>query len=139
MTFAQKQRSWLYTQVERRKYTEGWCGEFAMALHREYGYRIMIIATKRHPDYALYVTRSYTIQDIHAVTQDIEGNYLDVNGVQSFRELKQTWGRWCMEHERLTIYKARMPWAQPAWYLDEKIIDEAQSYIRFERPDLRPA
>lgn len=113
-------------------YTEGRCGDFAVALHRLTGWDV-VIAYRQGPEVTLTDLYSW----VHALCRRPDGQYVDVLGPQDEPAVTRRWARFCEEGETIALARCtvqREIFLQPdgvgrSWCLDEPIIRTAHRFI----------
>ena len=127
-SFHARRLEYVDTLDPERRYTEGRCGEFAAALAGLTGWPIFVVVTI---NYAGVVT---TTPGLHAVVQRPDGQYVDVTGTMTEKELLLAWDGWRSPDEQMAI----IPWSEDGWrwLLNPYVIEVAKDYIRDERPEL---
>lgn len=114
------------------KYTSGRCAEFALALNQLFGYEVVVL-------WAL--SQSHTTFNpigLHALCRNAQGQYLDVNGVQTEETILKEWRGFAVPSETLVFKPVQLPWKIDHWTPNPLAVAQALVYIQLERPDLSP-
>lgn len=116
--FHKRRRAVLATAEPLKRYTQGFCGEYAVAIHLMTGLPIYLLHADNDPC------------GIHALVRihQVHLYYYDVRGWQTYRELKQYWGSW----GKLTLRPVTMGaiCRDPRWDISAPEVIRAQRYIR---------
>lgn len=132
MGLHQLRQTYLRDEPPQRRYTEGFCGEFAMALQRAFGYEVVVLA-------CIDKSEANSFQQpmpLHAMGRHGE-LYLDVEGVKTWKEVVLRWQRWCQPGEVLVqVDVTRDNWDVAGWFLSSDDTQEAYRYITLQRQDL---
>jgi hypothetical protein len=130
-SFHEQRLQMVRSLTEARKYTEGYCGEFALALHSLSPSSLRVAMLVVHDDGSPVITHP-----LHAVCIHYSGLFVDVNGWQSEAEFRELWSTWLTPGEEAEIVEVPVPWHVQGWFINQDVLAEAKAYI-LTRDDLR--